>query len=486
MWLSARRGPVGQCSTRAMVSARRGPPFARKTFWVAKVLSVGGRKGKSGGLNQKGMPRPSLIEQMTMAYEAVVKAIIRPPRTDYDTSHLGPQCFEFLERRFERHDFEVRNLETNERLACSRWARVQVPAEMQPTLIFLHGNASARVEALAQLSVCLSLGVSVVAFDFSGSGLSDGDYVTLGVRERGDVRAVVQYLRDEGKTSTIALWGRSMGAVAALLYADEDNMVDAMVLDSPFASLRMLAEELVSRATANSRYKVPSFAVTGILRLVRSSILKRAKADINDIAAIDHVAHMYVPALFCAVRGDSFISNAHSERLHADYAGEKFYLLVEGDHNDVRPPSMLVFVRKFLQRYMQVPSAWTLDALQDSVFSSVVPWHSAHGRPLEFTDAALLSSASIPTIGTDDSDFDLSATLDYQDVDVGMNRAKVDKVQSDIANLLDVASMGATRKSIHKLSSTVPHPSHPIESDGEDGRSVFAASSEAPSSSHSA
>lgn len=457
-----------------------------------RVFPVGRKKRLSAGVRREGsgrqpatMPRPSLMEQMNMAYEAVVKAIIRPPRTEYETSHLGPQCFEFLGKRFERYDFEVRNSETYERLACSRWARVEVPAKMQPTLIFLHGNASARVEALAQLSVCLSLGVSVVAFDFSGSGMSDGDYVTLGVREKGDVRAVVQYLRDECKTSTIALWGRSMGAVAALLYADEDNMVDAMVLDSPFASLRMLAEELVARATANSRYKVPSFAVTAILRLVRSSILKRAKVDINDIAAIDHVSHMYVPALFCAVRGDSFISNAHSERLHAKYAGEKFYLLVEGDHNDVRPPSMLVFVRRFLQRYMQVPNAWTLDALKDSVFSSVVPWHAAHGRPLEFTDAPLPDATCMPNIGNDDNDFNFSDALDYQDVDVGMNRAKVDKVQSDIANLLDVASMGATRKSPRIQSPALPNPQQPIESDGDDSRAVFTASS-APPSSHSA
>lgn len=180
-----------------------------------------------------------------------------------------------------------------------------------------------------------------------------------------------------GETSTIAFWGRSMGfrqsglggtcylfllflgAVTALLYADEDNMLDAMVLDSPFASLRMyvfhlcamsfryfprLAEELIHRATANSSIKVPGFAVAGVLRLVRSTIQKRAKVDINDIvfngvsvlftrlhrlkhrtiafqAAIDHVAKMYVPALFCVVRSDSFISNWHSDLLHANYAG---------------------------------------------------------------------------------------------------------------------------------------------------------------------
>ena len=37
-------------------------------------------------------------------------------------------------------------------------------------------HRSARVEALPQLSVCLSLGITVVSFDFSGSGLSEGQH----------------------------------------------------------------------------------------------------------------------------------------------------------------------------------------------------------------------------------------------------------------------------------------------------------------------
>lgn len=376
-----------------------------------------------------------------MAYEQVVAAIIRPPRTQYVCAHLGPRSFEFLGKEFERTDFSVVTPESGDNLVCSRWARREEDGgpSMQPTLIFLHGNASARVEALAQLSVCLSLGVSVVAFDFSGSGLSDGEYVTLGARERYDVRAVVQYLRDEGKTSTIALWGRSMGSVAALLYADEDNMVDAMVLDSPFASLRILAEDLVDRATSTSRYNVPSFAVAGILRLVRSTILKRAKADINDIAAINHVSHMYVPALFCAVRGDSFIANKHSEMLHSQYAGEKFYLQVDGDHNDVRPPSMLVFVRRFLQRYMQVPNTRELDSIKDSVFTNLVPWHSAHGRVI--SKPSQQPSGSTQASSSTSGDPPVARELS---IDLGMDNAKVDKIQDDIANLLNVGTNGST------------------------------------------
>lgn len=323
----------------------------------------------------------TFIQQVRQAYEQVVAAIIRPPRTSYETCHLGPRRFEFLGRSFKRMDFVVLNSRGHS-LVCSRWQAVDSPARMLPTLIFMHGNASARVEALPQLSVCLSLGITVVSFDFSGSGLSEGEYVTLGAWERLDIRAIVEYLREEGKTSTIAFWGRSMGAVAALLYADEDNMLDAMVLDSPFASLRMLSEELVNRATSGSSIKIPGFAIAAVLRLVRSTIRQRADVDINEIAAIDHVAKMYVPALFCVVRADSFISNRHSELLHANYAGDKYILAVDGDHNEVRPPSMHVFVRRFLQRYMQVPSAWALKT-RESIFSTLAPWHLTHGRILE-------------------------------------------------------------------------------------------------------
>lgn len=288
-----------------------------------------------------GSAQLTFLQQIQQAYEQVVAAIIRPPRTSYEPYHLGPTRFEFLGRTFERIDFLVVNSRGHS-LVCSRWQAEEPPSRMLPTLIFMHGNASARVEALPQLSVCLSLGIAVVAFDFSGSGLSEGDYVTLGAWERLDIQAVVEYLREEGRTSTIAFWGRSMGAVAALLYADEDNMLDALVLDSPFASLRMLAEELVQRATSGSSVKIPNFAIATMLRLVRSTIRQRADADINEIAAIDHVAKMYVPALFCVVRADSFISNHHSDLLHANYAGDKFILAVDGDHNEARPPSMHV------------------------------------------------------------------------------------------------------------------------------------------------
>lgn len=62
-----------------------------------------------------------------------------------------------------------------------------------------------------------------------GSGMSEGEYVTLGAHEVEDLAAAVAYLREEGSTSTIGLWGRSMGAVTALLYSQQDPSIGGMV-----------------------------------------------------------------------------------------------------------------------------------------------------------------------------------------------------------------------------------------------------------------
>lgn len=83
-----------------------------------------------------------------------------------------------------------------------------------------------------------------MTFDFAGCGLSDGKYISLGWYERDDVEVVVDWLRNSKKVSTIGIWGRSMGAITGLMHADRDPSIAGLVLDSPFTSLRTLAEEL--------------------------------------------------------------------------------------------------------------------------------------------------------------------------------------------------------------------------------------------------
>ncbi len=123
-----------------------------------------------------------------------------------------------------------------------------------------------------------------------------------------------------------------MGAITAVMHADRDPSIAAMVLDSPFTSLKKVAEEL-----AKSHTSIPGFLTSIGLMFVRSSIKDRAKFNIDNLRPIDHVSKSFIPALFFRGKEDKFILPYHSKKLYENYAGDKQYKLVDGDHNSNRP-----------------------------------------------------------------------------------------------------------------------------------------------------
>jgi len=190
----------------------------------------------------------------------------------------------------------------------------------------------------------------VFCLDFAGSGLSDGEYLSLGYYERDDLAVAIDHLRESNRVTCIGLWGRSMGASTALLHADRDPSIAGLVLDSPFSDLKVLCEELVDGYT-NSR--VPRW-VTGIaLQMVRSSISEHADFDIYDLAPVQHVSNSYIPALFTAAYNDHFIKPHHAKDLHEAYAGDKNFIMVEGDHNSARSKFFMDSVSIFFYNTLQ-------------------------------------------------------------------------------------------------------------------------------------
>lgn len=283
------------------------------------------------------------------SYEDLWKAFIRPPRDDYDLRELGPLEFRLQHRSYTRTDLDL----TNDRgliLKCSHFEprhdyRV---AEQLPCVIYLHGNSSSRLEALAALPHLLPSNITVFCLDFSGSGKSEGEYISLGWFERDDLACVVNHLRSSGRTSCIGLWGRSMGAVTALLHGDRDPSIAGMVLDSAFSALDLLAEEL-----ARNFAKVPKLLVSTALKLIRKSIKSRAKFDIKDLVPIKHVEQCFIPALFSAAKDDNFILPSHTQALYDRYAGDKNLVMVDGDHNSPRPEFFLDSVGIFFFNTLQ-------------------------------------------------------------------------------------------------------------------------------------
>jgi len=283
------------------------------------------------------------------SYDDLWKAVIRPPRDEYEEKDLGPEKFNIRGRNYKRTDFSIVN-NRNMKLQCSMWEPYDEEREYDrlPCVVYLHGNSSSRAEAAPEAKLLLPMNITLFAFDFAGCGKSEGEYISLGWYERDDVEVVIEHLRKSNKVSTIGLWGRSMGAVTAIMYGDRDPSIAGMVLDSPFSSLKTLVEELV-----NDKVSLPSFIVNQALSLVKSTVLKKAKFKLDDIEPIPYAKRCFIPSLFVAAKDDNFVKPHHSKILHDSYPGDKNLINIEGDHNSVRPrffkDSAAIFFHNTLQ-----------------------------------------------------------------------------------------------------------------------------------------
>ncbi len=105
-----------------------------------------------------------------------------------------------------------------------------------PTVVLAHGwgsNKSAMLDRAALLHDTYHL----VLFDFRNHGQSAGEVTTQGVRESGDLRAILDWLESQKGPDRIAVLGTSMGGASALAAADRDERIDAVVVESTHATI---------------------------------------------------------------------------------------------------------------------------------------------------------------------------------------------------------------------------------------------------------
>ncbi|KMT04345.1 hypothetical protein BVRB_8g184190 isoform B [Beta vulgaris subsp. vulgaris] len=246
-----------------------------------------------------------------------------------------------------------------ETLKCSHYMPYLNPEDSAlPCVVYCHGNSGCRADANEAVTVLLPANITVFTLDFSGSGLSEGNYVSLGWHEKDDLRVVVAYLRSKDHVSHIGLWGRSMGAVTSLLYGSEDPSISGMVLDSAFSNLFDLMMELVDVY----KIRLPKFTVKMAVKYMRRVIQRRAKFDIRDLNLVQVSSKTFIPALFGHADGDKFIQPHHSDIIFKLYAGDKNIIKFDGDHNSSRPQFYYDSVSIFFYNTLHPPhvsSVWS-------------------------------------------------------------------------------------------------------------------------------
>lgn len=280
---------------------------------------------------------------MASFYNEICNLIIRPQRCIYENSSLGPQTFGGRDDQFVREDFQITN-ERNMVIQCSFWCNQEnVNREGIPVVVYCAGNCGSRCDALDAVQSLLPLGISVFGFDFCGSGLSDGEYVSLGYFEQIDLKAVIQYLRSKKKVGKIGLWGRSMGSATSIMFASQfPDEISGIIADSPFASLEKVMIDLVRTNT-----KFPTKMIKVGINVIRKSIQKKAKFDIYHNAPVQYAPNAKAPIIFFGAYGDDFVRLSHSEDLFQVYGGDKQIIRIEGDHNSERPSYFYDIVASF-------------------------------------------------------------------------------------------------------------------------------------------
>ncbi|KAF2584345.1 hypothetical protein F2Q70_00036627 [Brassica cretica] len=378
-------------------------------------------------------------------------------RAEYDPEHdLLEKDFMMKGRWYHRKDLEVKN-SRGDVLQCSHYMPVELPeGKPLPCVIYCHGNSGCRADGSEAAVVLLLSNITVFTLDFSGSGLSGGEHVTLGWNEKDDLKAVVEYLRQDGNISLIGLWGRSMGAVTSLMYGAEDPSIAGMILDSPFSDLVDLMMELVDtykfplpkftvkfaiqfmrRAIQKKakfdimdlntikdpsiagmildspfsdlvdlmmelvdtyKFPLPKFTVKFAIQFMRRAIQKKAKFDIMDLNTIKVAKSSFVPVLFGHALNDDFIRPHHSDRIYEAYVGDKNIVKFEGDHNSPRPQFFIDSINIFFHNVLQPPEVvgpTLYDPLDD--YFAKGGWSSMHDTtiPQSPMQKSLASSSSI-------------------------------------------------------------------------------------------
>jgi len=180
------------------------------------------------------------------------------------------------------------------------------------TLLFSHGNGGNISHRMESFLIFNELGVSVLIYDYSGYGQSDGDPSEEGTRA--DARSAWDWLVDEQniKPDSIILFGRSLGGtITAGLAGDlaADGVSPAgLVLESAFTSVPDMGA-----------YIYPWLPVRQL-----------AKYQYNAVADLSEVR---LPALFGHSQDDDIVPYALGRNLYESYQGPKSFLEMVGGHN---------------------------------------------------------------------------------------------------------------------------------------------------------
>jgi fermentation-respiration switch protein FrsA (DUF1100 family) len=212
----------------------------------------------------------------------------------------------------ERIDFQEVELITEDHVKLSAW---YTPPKNGAVILVAHGYGDKRPEDFYALFA--GHGYGVIAWDFRAHGKSEGAFSSLGYYEMLDAKAALDFVLAQPGVEHVGAWGGSMGAVTMIRATAHYPEIEALVADSPFASLQ---EEMDLR--------VPFPIMRSLIRFFarwQSGVSPDRVRPVDDIALISPRPVFLIQGL-----GDRMVPLDSAQRLY-DAAGEPRQMWLEQD-----------------------------------------------------------------------------------------------------------------------------------------------------------
>lgn len=212
---------------------------------------------------------------------------------------------------------------TEDGLKLSGWY-IEGEADKE-VVILLHGIGASRMQMVDQARFLNENGYTVILFDFRNHGLSQGNRTTYGWRERWDVFAVANFVKEIHPNRKFILWGLSMGAATALLAAPDTEGLAGVIAESPFDSM------VNTFYHHNDLYfHVPDYP---FIPLILEVIGFFGDFDVNKVSPIEAVKRSSnIPTLFVAGKQDRRMVPELVKHIADQHHGKHYYFLGEGSH----------------------------------------------------------------------------------------------------------------------------------------------------------
>jgi len=197
------------------------------------------------------------------------------------------------------------------------------------TIIICHGAGANKGNFIWFLGPLAYKDYNVVFFDFRAHGSSDGRTTTYGIREKLDVIAVVDWLKQERprQSRVIAGLGSSQGSTALALAAGEDRRINAVVLDSPFVSPYELAMHHARRVPVAG--PLMTNVLLGLMSIQTGTNFFSASTE-EAIAVLGDR-----PVLVIHGEDDFVMPVSHSQRLYDAARGPREIWFGPGPHSNI-------------------------------------------------------------------------------------------------------------------------------------------------------